>query len=61
MKGYGHTSAPAKGKPAPAKGGGDRSMPEKPVGYPDVPGPTQPRDRSLGVPKLKICPEKKGL
>ena len=54
MSEYGKTKAPTK----PAGGG---KMPEKTAAWPGVPGGTQPRDRSRGVPKIKNCPVKEGL
>ena len=56
MSEYGKTTTPPKGG---SKGGG--AMPEKTAAWPGLPGKPQPRDRSLGVPKVKNCPVKQGL
>ncbi len=42
-------------------GGKAATVNEKTANWPGLPGPTQPRDRSAGVKKLKVHPMSKGL
>lgn len=50
----------SKGKPSMGKKK-EAPMPEKTASWPGVPGPTQPRDRSAGVKKVKQWPHHEGV
>lgn len=41
--------------------GGSQAMPEKTVNWPDLPGKTQPKDRSGGTKKCKCHTVSKGI
>lgn len=54
-------SEPKQGAKVPGAGSPAAGAPDKSVGFPKPDGATQPRNRSLGITKVKTSVDEKGL
>lgn len=63
MNRYNGNLSKGKGAPTSTRGGKTMSAVTEKPGFPSaqLPGPTQQRDRSGGVPEARIYPDSKGL